>query len=334
MNTPLLEVRNLKKHFAIRGGILYRQIAALKAVDGVDLKLHAGETLGIVGESGCGKSTLGRTILQLERPTERTVTLDGTQLDGLNTRSLRPWRRRMQMIFQDPFESLNPRHTVGQILEESFIIHKNGNAAERRRLVRDLLGRVGLPESATDRYPHEFSGGQRQRVGIARAISQRPRLLVCDEAVSALDVSVQSQVLNLLLELQRDMEMSYLFISHDLGVVRHVSDRVMVMYLGKVVEMAAADHLYSSARHPYTMALIDAIPRPDPAYRQGRHMVLSGDVPSPVDPPPGCRFHTRCPWVKDLCRQQEPTLAPSAEGDPDHHVACHFAGEISPGEKP
>lgn len=288
----LLTVQNLQQHFPVRGGVLRRAVAANKAVDGVSFELGSGETLGLVGESGCGKTTLGKSIVRLLKPTAGSIQFEGQDITRASMGEMRPLRRHMQMIFQDPAESLNPRHTVRDILEEPFIVQKLGTKEERRKWVLELLDKVGLPASATDRFPFEFSGGQRQRIGIARAIALKPKLIVCDEPVSALDVSVQSQVLNLLLDLQRDMGLSYLFIAHGLSVVKHMSDRVAVMYLGKIMELAPAEELYHRPLHAYTKALLDAIPVPDPSKRRARQL-LQGDVPSPINPPPGCAFGHR-----------------------------------------
>ncbi|MFZ4763409.1 MAG: ABC transporter ATP-binding protein [Roseimicrobium sp.] len=288
----LLKVQNLKMHFPVRGGVLMRAAKQCKAVDGVSFEVGTGETLGLVGESGCGKTTLGKAIVRLHRPTAGSITFQGTDITNASNRALRPQRQHMQMIFQDPAESLNPRHTVRDILEEPFIVQKLWSKDERRAWVADLLEKVGLKSEHAERFPFEFSGGQRQRIGIARAIALKPKLIVCDEPVSALDVSVQSQVLNLLLDLQRDMGLSYLFIAHGLSVVKHMSDRIAVMYLGKIVELAPAEELHRNPIHAYTKALLDAIPVPDPTKRRPRAL-LSGDVPSPIDPPEGCAFGHR-----------------------------------------
>ncbi len=288
----LLTVQNLKMHFPVRGGVFYRTQATVKAVDGVSFSLKPGETLGLVGESGCGKSTVAKSVVRLLKPTSGSIQFDGHNITHSSAGSLRKLRREMQMVFQDPAESLNPRHTIGQILEEGFVIQNMGTRAERSEWAAELLSRVGLPTDAAHRYPFEFSGGQRQRIGIARALALKPKLIVCDEPVSALDVSVQAQVLNLLLELQRDFGLAYLFIAHDLSVVQHMSDRVAVMYLGKIMEVAPAGELYRDPRHAYTKALLDAIPVADPSKRRERKL-LTGDVPSPINPPPGCAFGHR-----------------------------------------
>jgi oligopeptide transport system ATP-binding protein len=319
---PLLEVTDLVKNFPIKSGVFIdREVARVHAVDGVSLVLHEGETLGLVGESGCGKSTLCRAILQLIRPTSGSVRFEGQELVGRSPRELRPLRRQMQMIFQDPFASLNPRKRVGQIVGDPMRLHGVADGAQLKRRVQELLDRVGLQAEHYNRYPHEFSGGQRQRIGIARALGTQPKLIIADEPVSALDVSVQAQIINLLEELQREFGMAYLFVAHDLGVVRHVSDRVAVMYLGKIVEHADAGALYAHPQHPYTNALLSAVPIPDPRKNATRERItLDGDVPSPIDPPPGCRFHTRCASATDICRHDEPVLVTDATG---HAIACH-----------
>jgi len=323
----LLEVRHLVKYFPVRAGVLLQKAGNVHAVDGVSFDLKEGETLGLVGESGCGKSTVGRTILNLLPATSGEVRFEGRVLGDLSRKEWRSLRREMQIVFQDPMESLNARHTIGTILEEPFVIHGMGTADERRTWVKDLLERVGLPREAVDRFPHEFSGGQRQRIGIARAIALKPKLIICDEAVSALDVSVRAQIINLLLELQREMKLALLFIAHDLSVVRHVSDRVAVMYLGKIVEQAPAQEIYDRPCHPYTKALISAIPEPDPTCVRTR-IVLEGDVPSPISPPTGCRFHTRCAYVAPQCREQIPQLEDAGS---EQLVACHRWREIESG---
>lgn len=329
MSEYLLEVKNLKMHFPIRGGIFRRQIGRVYAVDGVSLKVRPGETLGLVGESGCGKTTVGRSILRLYVPTDGEVCFDGKKMSLLSLEQLRGLRRNIQLIFQDPFESLNSRHTIGNILEEPFIIHHIGTPEERKVKVRNLLERVGLDANAVTRFPHEFSGGQRQRIGIARAIALNPKMIICDEPVSALDVSIQSQILNLLLDLQREMDLTYLFIAHDLAVVKHISDQIAVMYLGKIVEYADADTLYENPAHPYTYSLISAIPVPDPTVRK-KKQILKGDVPSPIHPPSGCVFHTRCLYARDYCSKQVPELIPTPGTRGDEHLqACLRAGEIS-----
>ena len=291
-STPILKTEDLRMHFPVKGGVFRRALASCKAVDGVSLSIEHGETLGLVGESGCGKSTFGKTIARLYEPTEGAIRFEGVDLASMSRGQLKPYRREIQMIFQDPYESLNPRHTIGTIVEEPFVIHGMGTREERREWVAELLTKVGLSESAMNRFPFEFSGGQRQRIGIARALALKPKLLICDEPVSALDVSIQSQVLNLLMELQREMGLSYLFISHDLAVVKHISDRIAVMYLGRIVELAPAAEIYVNPIHPYTKALISAIPVPDPTHEPDR-VILEGDVPSPIDPPEGCRFAPR-----------------------------------------
>lgn len=329
MSEYLLEVNHLKMHFPVRSGIFRRQTGRVYAVDDISFSVRPGETLGLVGESGCGKTTAGRSILRLYTPTSGDVLFNGVNLAHLKRRELQELRKEMQMIFQDPFESVNSRHTVGSILEEPFVIHGIGTPAERKTNVRMLLERVGLPESAVDRFPHEFSGGQQQRIGIARAIALNPRLIVCDEPVSALDVSIQSQILNLLLDLQQEMGLTYLFIAHDLAVVKHISDFVAVMYLGKIIEYTDADTLYAHPAHPYTHSLISAIPVPDPAIKRKRQ-ILVGDVPSPIDPPSGCVFHTRCPYVKEMCMKEVPQLVAVNDSPNGTHLhACLRAGDIS-----
>ncbi len=332
MTDKLLEVEDLKMYFPVLGGVLRRRVAQVFAVDGVSFTIAAGQTLGLVGESGCGKTTVGRCVLRLYRPTGGRLRYRGADLMQLRRDELRAVRRDMQMIFQDPFESLNSRHTVQEILEEPFMIHRLGDAAERTRRVRQLLERVGLPRSALLRFPHEFSGGQRQRIGIARAVALEPRLIVCDEPVSALDVSIQSQVINLLLDLQRKMGLTYLFIAHDLAVIKHISDHIAVMYLGRIVEYTDAQSLYRSPRHPYTRALIAAIPVPDPAARRTGE-VLRGDVPSPMNPPSGCHFRTRCPHVIERCHVDDPQLRPvPGSADGSHVAACHRLEDLGPAE--
>src|SRR5438477_8828694 len=317
----LLEVRHLVKHFTVGGGLFGGAPGLVRAVDDVSFAIRRGETLGLVGESGCGKTTTGRCILQLERPTSGQVIFEGRDLTGLDQVALRPVRRRMQVIFQDPYSSLNPRMTVGQILAEPIAVHRLiTNAGRRRERVRDLLQRVGLRPQHADRYPHQLSGGQRQRVGIARALAVEPSLIICDEPVSALDVSIQAQIINLLEDLQVEFHLTYLFIAHDLAVVRHISDRVAVMYLGKIVEITDRKSLYDVPRHPYTKALLSAVPIPDPALEaQRERVVLRCEVPSPLDPPSGCVFHPRCPLAEDRCRRVVPELR---EVKPGHWAAC------------
>ena len=321
---PILSVRNLEMHFPVKGGVFLTAKDVCRAVDGVSVDILPGETLGLVGESGCGKSTLGKCIVRLLKPTSGSVHFEGTDLATLSNRRLKPLRRQIQMIFQDPADSLNSRHTVRGILEEPFIIQRIGNQQTRNKRIDELLDLVGLPSSAADRFPFEFSGGQRQRIGIARAIALNPNLIICDEPVSALDVSIQSQILNLMLELQGRLSLSYLFIAHDLAVVKHISDRIAVMYLGRIVEVAGAEAIHQAPRHPYTRALISAIPVPDPNRKRER-IVLTGDVPSPINPPSGCPFHTRCPHVQDICRKEAPRLREVAHEDAaTHQVSCHF----------
>jgi oligopeptide transport system ATP-binding protein len=321
--TTLLEVRDLQKHFPVRGGFLRRVVAQVKAVDGVSFTLETGKTLGLVGESGCGKSTLGRAILQLQKPTGGQVILEGEELTTASPARMLQMRREMQIIFQDPFASLSPRRTVAQTIREPLEVHRIGTAAERNRKVEELLQVVGMRTNVLDRYPHEFSGGQRQRIGIARALALNPKLIVADEPVSALDVSVRAQVLNLIARLQREHGIAFLFISHDLSVVEHVSDHVGVMYLGKLVELAPAREIYRDPRHPYTRALLSAVPVPDPT-RKSRRIVLAGDVPSPMNPPPGCPFHQRCPKAMDVCSRIVPPVVDVGTADRPHRVACHL----------
>ena len=328
MIDDLLKVENLKMHFPIHGGVLRRRVGWVYAVDGVSLKVQQGQTLGLVGESGCGKTTVGRTIARLYRPTAGQVHFDGRNLASLNDQELREVRRDLQMIFQDPFESLNARHTVQEILQEPFVIHKTASPGDREGEIARLLDRVGMDADALTRFPHEFSGGQRQRIGIARAIALKPKMVICDEPVSALDVSIQSQILNLLLDLQAEMQLTYLFIAHDLAVVKHISDRIAVMYLGRIMEYADTDELYRNPVHPYTRALLSAIPIPDPEVKRERQ-ILTGDVPSPANPPAGCVFHTRCPFAKGICKTEIPELEPApGTSDRDHLQACLRAGEI------
>lgn len=320
----LLSVENLVKHYAVRGGVFLKQIASVRALDGVSLDLREGETLGLVGESGCGKTTLGKAIVRLEEPTSGAICFEGRSILDYNAQQMRAVREKMQMIFQDPFSSLNPRKTVAQIVGAPLRVHGVMGREERERRVVELIEVVGLRREHLKRYPHQFSGGQRQRIGVARALALRPRLIVCDEAVSALDVSIQAQVINLLKDLQQEFGLTYLFISHDLSVVWHVSDRLAVMYLGKLVELAPSKTLYERPLHPYTQALLSACPVPDPEARRAR-IILKGDVPNPIAPPPGCRFHTRCPYARDVCTHEEPPLR---EIGPGHQAACHFAGTV------
>ncbi|MBA3274800.1 MAG: dipeptide ABC transporter ATP-binding protein [Chloroflexia bacterium] len=320
---PLLDVQNLKMHFPLTQGIIFqRKVGAVQAVDGVSFSVKRGETLGLVGESGCGKSTTGRAILQLYKPTDGNVIFNGSDLTTLDGTQMRKMRRHLQMIFQDPYASLNPRMTVGNIVSEPMQIHKLVAKNERTQRVQELLQTVGLNPYFANRYPHEFSGGQRQRIGIARALAANPDFIVCDEPVSALDVSIQAQIVNLLEDLQEQFGLTYLFIAHDLSVVRHISDRVPVMYLGKIVEVADRNELYDTPLHPYTKALLSAVPIPDPVIeRQRERIILTGDVPSPINPPSGCRFHTRCPYVMDVCKKVDPIFAEQGSG---HFVACHL----------
>jgi peptide/nickel transport system ATP-binding protein/oligopeptide transport system ATP-binding protein len=326
---PLVEVRDLVKHFPIRGGILQRTIGVVQAVDGVNFEVRRGETLGLVGESGCGKTTVGRLLLRLIEPTSGTIRFEGEDITTLEGAGLKRIRREMQIIFQDPYASLDPRTAIGDSIGEGLRIHAMGTSAERREKVRRIMDMVGLAPYHARRYPHEFSGGQRQRIGIARALVLEPKVVVCDEPVSALDVSIQAQVLNLLKSLQRELDLTYVFIAHNMGVVEHISDRVAVMYLGKVVEVAERIEMFRDPQHPYTQALMSAIPIPNPEQRRQR-VILKGDVPSPVNPPTGCRFNPRCQLRAelggpDICWQQEPLLVPAGVGS-DHLAACHFRG--------
>lgn len=323
MTNNLIEIQNLVKGFPVTGGIFGREVARVQAVRGVSLKIKRGETLGLVGESGCGKSTLGQLVLRLIEPDSGRIDFDGRDITHLKQRELRPMRREMQIVFQDPYASLNPRMTVGDIVGEPLLVHKVGNRNERKDRVADLLKLVGLSSDAHSKYPHEFSGGQRQRVGIARALALTPKFIVADEPVSALDLSIRGEILNLLADLRERFSLTYLFIAHDLKVVEHISHRVAVMYLGKVMEIFPAERL-CEARHPYTEALVSAVPIPEPGAKKQR-IVLSGDVPSPLDPPPACPFHTRCRYAKNICREKEPELL---EYMPGFSAACHLIGEM------
>ncbi|MFJ7737603.1 ABC transporter ATP-binding protein [Lysinibacillus sp. NPDC097287] len=324
MSNVLLKVEGLKKYFPIRKGVLNKQVGDVKAVDNISFDVFEGETLGIVGESGCGKSTAGRLLMRLLEPTAGNIEFAGKKISELSNDEMRKARRDIQMIFQDPYASLNPRHTIGKILEEPLIVHGMGKAAERKKKVLELLQIVGLNEYHIKRYPHQFSGGQRQRIGIARALMTNPRLIIADEPVSALDVSIQAQVLNLMQTLQKDLKLTYIFISHDLGVVRHISNRVGVMYLGKLVELTASEDLYAEPLHPYTQALLSSVPVPDPAFER-EQLIISGDIPSASNPPSGCAFHTRCPFKKEECSSVVPKMQ---EVKPGHYVACHLYDEL------
>jgi oligopeptide transport system ATP-binding protein len=330
--TPLLEVTDLVKHFPIKSGILIdREVGRVRAVDGVSLTVAPGETLGLVGESGCGKSTLARTILQLLAPTSGSVRFDGQEIAGIGGRRLRLLRREMQMIFQDPYASLNPRKRVGQIVGEPLKLHGLADGQELRRQVEELLDRVGLSAEHYNRFPHEFSGGQRQRIGIARALALRPKLIIADEPVSALDVSIQAQIINLLEDLQDEFKLTYIVVAHDLGVVRHVADRVAVMYLGRIVELGSASEVYANPVHPYTEALLSAVPIPDPrANAERTERILEGDVPSPANPPEACRFHTRCPYATEICSEVDP---PSEEHRRRQWAACHHPLNVGAGAR-
>jgi len=326
--TPLVEIEHLFKYFPVTSGVVRDRVTGnVHAVDDVSLSINEGETVGLVGESGCGKSTLCRTVLRLEDPTEGSVRFEGIELSGLSQRRVRPLRRQMQMIFQDPYSSLNPRKRVGQIIGDPLVLHKHCSGEQLKKRVQELLELVGLNPEHYNRYPHEFSGGQRQRVGVARALALEPKLIVADEPVSALDVSIQAQIINLLEDLQDELGLTYLFVAHDLAVVRQVSDRIAVMYLGKIVESSPAGELYEKPIHPYTVSLLSAIPLPDPRRnRERRPLVLEGDVPSPVDPPSGCRFHTRCPMATEVCSRIEPPLRDFGDG---HLAACHHPQNVT-----
>jgi oligopeptide/dipeptide ABC transporter ATP-binding protein len=322
MSAPLLELRDLVKRFPLRKGTFGRITGHVHAVEGVSLAIARGETLGLVGESGCGKSTVGKTLLKLLEPTSGSILIEGIDITDFNRRHMAPIRRQMQIVFQDPYSSINPRMTAGSYVGEPLVIHGLlRSSKQRRERVAGLFERVGLRADQMQRYPHEFSGGQRQRLAIARAIGLSPKLIVADEAVSALDVSIQASVINLMMSLQRDLGLSYLFIAHDIGVVEHISQRVAVMYLGKIVEIADRDTLFRSPQHPYTEALLSAVPIPNPRVKRKKRIILKGDVPSPINPPTGCRFHTRCPLAEEVCRREEPALLPSPTGQ---LVACHF----------
>ena len=321
----LLDIKGIKKHFPIKKGFFNRQVGAVRALDGVDLQVFAGETLGLVGESGCGKSTLGRVVLRLMPATDGSVSVLGKNIVSLSEKEMKELRREMQIVFQNPYASLDPRMTIGQSIAEPLEVHRIASGTALQDKVKELMTMVGLASAMYDRYPHEFSGGQRQRVGIARALALRPKLVVLDEPVSALDVSVQAQILNLLIDLRRELKLTYVFIAHNLDVVRYISDRIAVMYLGKIVELGATAEVYSQPLHPYSKALISAAPVPDPGADRSARIILQGDLPSPANPPDGCRFNTRCPMVQDRCRVEEPPLR---EITPGHFSACHFAESL------
>ncbi|MEI2403996.1 ABC transporter ATP-binding protein [Niallia taxi] len=319
LSEPLLEIKNLKKYYPIKKGVLSKTVGHVKAVDGLDFSIYPGETISLVGESGCGKSTTGRAIVKLDPPTEGSVLFEGKDMADLSKGELRKIRTQMQIIFQDPYSSLNPRKRIGDLLAEPLLAHKLASKEEVSKKVDQMLETVGLTKFHKGRYPHEFSGGQRQRIGIARALMLNPKLIVCDEPVSALDVSIQAQVLNLLKDLQKEFNLTYLFIAHGLGAVKYISDRIAVMYLGKIVELGKTADIFSKPKHPYTQALLSAYPIPNPHLRNRERIVVEGDVPSPANPPKGCRFHTRCPFAASICKEKEPVLS----GD-NHTVACHF----------
>ncbi len=324
---PILEVNNLSMHFPITGGLLRRQVGKVHAVTDVSLCLTRGETLGVVGESGCGKTTLGRALIRLYEPTEGSVKFEGKEVTEFSDNDLKGFRKDMQMVFQDPYASLNPRMTIQDILEEPLSLHQIGTKAERQEKVVSIMKLVGLREEDILKFPHEFSGGQRQRIGIARALMLNPKIIICDEAVSALDVSIQSQVLNLLNKLQKELKLTYIFISHDLTVVKYISDRVAIMYLGRIIELASSEDIYEKPQHPYTKALLSSMPIPDPRKRNN-DLGLVGDVPSPANPPPGCAFATRCSWAKEICSHDVPQIE-EVNGQKDHIVACHLKSEIN-----